>query len=58
MSDIYSDMDDIETEIMKCLGDEFDLEHLDSVALEQETTRLLGNRDWNDLCRTKRVPLS
>lgn len=57
MCEIYSHMDELESEIMNCLSGEFDIEYLDSVALGHETIRLLDNRDINDLCRTKHVPL-
>jgi hypothetical protein len=57
MSEIYSHMDEIESEIMKSLGNEFDIEHLDTVALGLETARLLDDRDISELCRTKHVPL-
>jgi hypothetical protein len=55
LSEAYADMDDIESNIMKCLSAEFDVDHLDSVALGQETLRILGNRDIAELCRTKHV---
>jgi hypothetical protein len=55
LSEAYADMDDIESNIMKCLSAEFDVDHLDSVALGQEALRILGNRDIAELCRTKHV---
>jgi hypothetical protein len=57
MSEIYAHMDEIEGEIMKRLGAEFEIEHLDAAALGLETVRVLGDRDLEDLCRTKHVPL-
>ena len=57
MSHKYNHMDDIESEIIKCLGSEFDMEHLSHEDLQQETMRILGDRSIDELCRTKHVPL-
>jgi hypothetical protein len=57
MSEIYTNMDDIESEIMKCLEIEFDIEHFDSTAMGLETMRILNDRDISELCRTKYVEL-
>ena len=57
MSEIYTEMDDIERSIMQHLSSEFAVDHYDADDLGLETVRVLDNRDLNDLCRTKRVAL-